>query len=294
MYYYMGTTTENKINTFVNTSRDIFITKADGTHEKFDIKKLESSLLKAGTPTKVAQEIIEHLLTEISDGMTTTEIYKHAFQMLHKEERPVALKYSLKRAVLELGPSGFPFEKYVAEIFRNRGYVAETNKIVKGFCTEHEVDVVAWNDQKLIMVEAKFHNDQSMKSDLKVILYVKARFDDLRKMTFKYGRERGLDEAWLVTNTKFSKTAIEYGSCQGGVVMIGWNYPPKGNLHDMLLEAKLHPVTCLTTLNGREKKLLLTQGIVLCKSLVDNPAAMALAGLDEYDIKKVLAEIEML
>lgn len=274
--------------------REIFITKADGTHEKFDVAKLENSLLKAGTPSKMAHEIIGHVLTELSDGMTTKEIYRHAFEMLHRDEHPVALKYSLKRAVLELGPSGFPFEKYVAEIFRNRGFITETNKIVKGFCTEHEIDVVAWNDQKLIMVEAKFHNDQSMKSDLKVILYVKARFDDLRKMTFRYGRERQLDEAWLVTNTKFSKTAIEYGSCQGGIVMIGWNFPPKGNLHDMLLEAKLHPLTCLTTLNGREKKALLAQGIVLCKSLVDNPGAMALVGLDAHDIKKVLEEIELL
>jgi hypothetical protein len=275
--------------------KDIFITKADGTQEKFDVIKLETSLLKAGAPGAIVHEVIGHVLTELQDGMTTREIYHHAFEMLHRKERPIALSYSLKRAVMELGPSGFPFEKYVAEIFKARGMEALTGQMVTGFCVQHEVDVVAWDDKKLIMVEAKFHNDQSMKSDLKVILYIKARFDDLRKMKFNYGiKDRELNEAWLVTNTKFSKAAIEYGSCQGGVVMIGWNYPPRDNLHDMLLQYKLHPLTCLTSLNGREKKALLDQGIVLCKSLLDNPAALMLAGVAQEDIQKVKEEIDML
>lgn len=274
--------------------KDIFITKADGTKEKFDGAKLEGSLRKAGANNKVVTDIIEHIQRELVDGITTKEIYRQAFNLLHKEELPVAIKYSLKRAIMELGPSGFPFEKFIAEIFRMNGYTAETGKIVRGFCVEHEVDVVAWNAQKLIMCEAKFHNDPGMKSDLKVALYVKARFDDLRKMTFKYGKERRLDEGWLITNTKFSSTAIEYGSCQGGLIMIGWNYPPKGNLHDMVIEAKLHPVTCLTSLTGREKKFLLSQGLVLCKSVIENPSLLTLMGLSPVKAQKVMEEINLL
>ncbi|MCX6703172.1 MAG: ATP cone domain-containing protein [Candidatus Zambryskibacteria bacterium] len=273
---------------------DIFITKADGTREKFDVAKLENSLKKAGAGAKVAEDIISNIQNELTDGITTLEIYRKAFDLLHKEEKPIALKYSLKRAIMELGPSGFPFEKFIAEIFKYKGYTAETGKIVKGFCVEHEVDVVAWNDQKLIMCEAKFHNDPGMKSDLKIALYVKARFDDLRQMTFKYGKERKLDEGWLITNTKFSSTAIEYGSCQGGLIMVGWNYPPRGNLHDLVLEAKLHPVTCLTSLSGREKKFLIQQNMVLCKSITENPGILPMLGLSPVKIKKVLLEIEML
>ena len=227
--------------------KEIFVIQADGTREIFDVSKLEESLIRAGASKKTADDVIAHISSELKDGMTTHEIYRHTFEILHTDNKPVALSYSLKRAVQELGPTGFPFEKYVAEIFRARGMTALTDQTVTGFCTKHEVDVVAYDDKKLIMVEAKFHNDPMMKSDLKVILYVKARFDDLRKMKFRYPEssqdERELNEAWLVTNTKFSATAIEYGSCQGGVVMIGWNYPPRGNLHDMLLEHKLHPIT---------------------------------------------------
>jgi hypothetical protein len=272
----------------------IYVVKADGTKELFDIDKLERSLKKAGASSKSVQDIIEHIEAHLKKEISTHDLYKHAFELLHKEDKPIALKYSLKRAIMELGPSGFPFEDFVAEIFRHKGYTAETGKIVRGFCVEHEVDVVAWNDEKLIMVEAKFHNELGVKSDLKIALYVKARFDDLRKMTFRYGKERQLDEGWLVTNTKFTSTAIEYGSCQGGLRMIGWNYPPVGNLHDMILESKLHPLTCLLSLNGREKKYLLDKGVVLCKTILLNQDILLELGFNAPKIQKVIDEIESL
>lgn len=276
-------------------NQKIFVTKADGTRELFDTSKLENSLKKAGAASSVVEKIIADVETHLTDGMTTHDIYRHAFEQLHTLEKPVALKYSLKRAIMELGPTGFAFEDFVAEIFKERGFETLTGQIVKGFCVEHEIDVVAWNDQKLIMVEAKFHNELGTKSDLKVALYVKARLDDLRKMTFMYGgRERKLDEGWLVTNTKFTSTAIDYGSCQGDMVMIGWNYPPKGNLHDMILEARLHPLTCLVSMNGREKKELLSQGIVLCKSIADNPSLLENVGVMPDRVTEILDEIKAL
>jgi hypothetical protein len=274
--------------------KDIYITKADGSRELFNQEKLIGSLLRAGSSRKNANDILEHIQSELTDGMTTKDIYRHAFEMLHKEDKPIAIRYSLKKAILELGPSGFPFEKFIAEIFKADGFSTLTGQVVNGFCVEHEIDVIAWNKEKLIMCEAKFHNEGGMKSDLKVALYVKARFDDLRKMTFKYGKERKLDEGWLITNTKFSKTAIEYGSCQGGLIMIGWNYPPKGNLHDMILEAKLHPLTCLTSLKTTHKKALLDLGIVLCKSISENKDILKDVGLKDNEIKKVIDEIETL
>ncbi len=273
----------------------IYVIKANGTRELFDEKKLEFSLKRAGASSLSVNQIIAHVKAHLDKNITTHEIYRHAFELLHKDEQPVAIKYSLKRAIMELGPSGFPFEDFIAEIFRQKGYTAETGKIVRGFCVEHEVDVIAWNEEKLIMVEAKFHNELGIKSDLKVALYVKARFDDLRKMKFDYGgKDRELDEGWIITNTKFSSTAIEYGSCQGGMRMIGWNYPPVGNLHDMILESKLHPLTCLATLNGREKKSLLDKGVVLCRTLLENVDLLPAIGLNEVKSRRVLDEIEAL
>lgn len=275
-------------------SEPLYVIKANGTREAFDVSKLEHSLKLAGASDETIRKVLDHITNHLADGITTHEIYKHAFALLHAEAAPVVTRYSLKRAIMELGPSGFPFEDFVAEIFRAQGFTALTGQVVKGFCVAHEVDVVAWNDEKLIMVEAKFHNELGIKSDLKTALYVKARFEDLGKVTFNYGKERKLDEAWLVTNTKFSSTAIEYGSCQGGLVMVGWNYPPIGNLHDMIIHAKLHPLTCLTSMNGREKKVLLDKGIVLCKTILDNPELLETANLDGEKKQKVLEEIKAL
>lgn len=278
----------------MNSTEFPYIIKLDGSKEEFLVSKLEASLHKAGASDSIITEIIAHISSEIKDGMTTSEIYHHAFEILHRKEKPVALKYSLRKAISDLGPSGFPFEDFVAEIFKAKGFEAITGQIVKGHCTQHEIDVVAWNNEKLIMVEAKFHNETGLKSDLKVALYVKARFDDLRNTKFNYGKERELDEGWLVTNTKFTSTAIEYGSCQGGMRMIGWNYPPQGNLHDMIIESKLHPITCLESLSGREKKELLIKGVVLCKSLSENSDFMDSVGIPKENQQIILTEIGLL
>ncbi|MEK7117523.1 MAG: ATP cone domain-containing protein, partial [Patescibacteria group bacterium] len=217
----------------------IEIIKANGEREAFDLQKLRNSLIRARATTSVADRIAEHIEQELKDGMTTRDIYRHAFEILERELKPVALRYSLRKAVMDLGPSGFPFEKFVAEIFKAKGFQTQTDVVMPGRCVSHEVDVVAWNENKLIIVEAKFHNMLGVKSDLKVALYVKARFDDLANTVFNYGKERKIDECWLVTNTKFSEQAITYAECKN-MKLVGWNYPQKGNLQDLIEDAGLH------------------------------------------------------
>jgi hypothetical protein len=278
--------------------KPILITKADGTPEPFDIQKLEHSLRRAKLGPVMIKKVTDHILQELEEGMTTHEIYHHAFQVLHKLEKGVAFRYSLRRAVMELGPSGFPFEKFVSEIFKFKGYKILTDQVVNGFCVEHEIDVVAWKPVpadavagELIMVEAKFHNQPGLKSDLKVVLYVKSRFEDLSKSSFLYdGSEYVLRDGWLVTNTKFTTAAIKYAECQH-MKVVGWNYPLDGNLHDLIEEAGLHPLTCLRSLSDHDKKTLLGQGIVLCKSLIEADTLLQSIGLAEDNIQAVKDEI---
>jgi hypothetical protein len=217
--------------------KQIEVIKANGVREDFEPEKLRASLLRSGATEDAIATVMSHIMNELKPGMTTKEIYQHAYEVLSDYNKPVAQKYSLRRALMEMGPTGFPFEKLIAEILREKGFEALTGQTVLGGCVPHEVDVVAWNKKKLIMVEAKFHNELGTKSDLKVALYVKARIDDLKDNVYDYGGEdRKLTEGWLVTNTKFSSTAIHYGVCQN-LVMIGWNYPEKGNLRDMIEES---------------------------------------------------------
>jgi hypothetical protein len=268
------------------------IVKANGQTEPFYREKLLNSLIRAGAQKSVAEEMVTHIESELKDGMSTSQIYKHAFFLLRKKTSPVAVRYSLRRAVMDLGPSGFPFEDFIALILKEKGYAVKTGERVFGGCVEHEVDVVAWNENKLIMVEAKFHNELGIKTDLKVALYVKARFDDLKEAKHLYGKERDVDEAWLVTNTKFTSTAIHYAGCKG-LQLIGWNYPEKDNLHNMINDSGLHPLTCLTTLTGSQKRTLLENRIVLSKDLKNDSSPLRSLGMDDKKIQIVLDEVAL-
>ncbi|MEK7641517.1 MAG: ATP cone domain-containing protein [Patescibacteria group bacterium] len=273
----------------------ITITKSDGTQQLFEEEKLINSLKHAGASDQAIEEIIEQVERSMKDGMTTNEIYGHAFSLLRKHSVHTAVKYSVRRALAELGPDGFPFEKFVSRIFHAWGYDTLTDQHVMGACIEHEMDVVAWKDDTLAMVEAKFHNEFGLKSDVKVALYVKARFDDIALNEFDYGgTRRKLTERWLFTNTKFTDQAVKYGSCNN-LRLIGWNYPSSGNLHTLIEELGLHPITCVTSLNHQQKKDLIGRNIITCADLVKRPEILTEIGVrSEEDIQKMLEEAKLI
>ncbi|MEK7186703.1 MAG: restriction endonuclease [Patescibacteria group bacterium] len=275
-------------------AEQVTIVKANGKHETFDAEKLRFSLLNSGASDDMAEKVIGHILPELKNGMTTSDIYKHAAGILEKLHRPAARSYSLRRAIMALGPSGFPFEDFVAEILKAKGFECETGQILLGGCVSHEVDVVAYNEKKLLVVEAKFHNELGTKSDLKVVLYVKARFDDLRDNVYDYGgNDRKITDAWLVTNTKFSSTAIRYGECQH-MTLIGWNYPERGNLQDLIEEKVLHPITCLSSLSQAQKQELIGKSVVLCSTIRKNPKVLSETFGPSFDPSPIISEINEL
>jgi hypothetical protein len=267
----------------------IKIIKADGEKELFDPVKLDESLRRSGASAPLRDKIVAHISGEIVNDMSTADIYAHALRLLKDAHKPLAARYSLRRALVGFGPTGFPFEDYIGEIYKTLGYTVEVGKIVRGKCVEHEVDLIAYNDDKLIMGEVKFHNELGLKTDLKVSLYVKARTDDLKETTFFYGgKQRKLTYGMIFTNTKFTQTAIRYSECVG-MPMIGWNYPEKRGLEDLIESAGLHPLTCLTTINNSHKRELFDRGVVLCKSLKDDSSIIPSLNLHP-DAERELAE----
>ncbi len=270
------------------------ITKADGVRETFSRAKLESSLVRTGADRETTKRIVDHIEGELKDGMRTSEIYGRAFDLLARNSRQAAHKYSLRRAILELGPAGYPFEKFVADLFRARGFDAVTDQIVRGRCVEHEVDVVAWKGDELIMVEAKFHNESGIKSDLKVALYVKARTDDLSFSEFDFGGKiRKLTQGVLVTNTKFTEKAIAYAACEG-LRLVGWNYPAQGNLEHMIEDAGLHPVTSIPNLSESNRRTLIDNGLVLCKDVLAKRDSLSSLGISEESAKTIASDAELI
>ncbi|MBP9669361.1 MAG: restriction endonuclease [Candidatus Pacebacteria bacterium] len=269
----------------------ILITKADGEQEPFDLNKLRESLTRAGVPEEHVDSVVRHVLNEVHDGMSTSAIYSHAFSYLHKSfEAPIAARYSVKRAVFDLGPSGYPFEQFVAAILRMQGYSARTGLALTGKCAPHEVDVLAELKGHKVGIEVKFHNTPGVKTDLKDALYVHARFEDLKAAPDEASR---VDEGWLVTNTRFTRNAIRYGRC-AGLTMVGWDYPRGHGILGLIEETGIHPITCLTTLNQSEKRHFLDQNIVLCKAIRDDHALLGGIGITGQHAKDVLAEANQL
>lgn len=272
---------------------DVWVIKTSGEREPFSLTKLRRSLVRSGADNATTEMVIAHITPELHDGMKTAAIYKHAFSLLKKTKYPVAVRYSLRKAVMELGPSGFPFEKFVAEVLRGKGYTAQTGVILPGFCVSHEVDVLMEKDNRHIFAECKFHNQQGIKTDVKVALYVHARFMDLRKghdISEKAQDIPNIHEGWLITNTKLTSDAIAYANC-AGLTVIGWDYPEKGNLQDLILETGVHPLTFLTTLSAGDKSNLLEQGVVMCQTLREDTAPLRALGFSDEKIQKVVNEV---
>lgn len=255
------------------------VLKADGEVQEFSKEKLLASLRRSGAESGMAEHIAQVIEKELYDRIPTHEIYARAFAHLEGHKHGVAARYSLKRAVLELGPSGFPFEAYIAEMFRTEGYSTKIDQLIKGACVEHEVDVVLEKNGQTIFVEAKFHNTLGFRTDLKTVMYVQARVEDIN-------RGKGL----LVTNTKFTGKAIEYAQCKG-LELLGWEYPDGNTLHDRIDKAGTYPITALTSLSRREKTSLLEQKVVLCKAIPNNTGALEQAGVPSQKISVVLQEV---
>lgn len=257
----------------------IKIIKAFGKAEPFSEDKLRRSLRRSGVGDERVSSIVQEISSQIKEGMTTRQIYRQAFSLLKQYSAPHAARYKLKQAINELGPSGFPFELFVAELLKFEGYMTQTGVIIQGHCVKHEIDVVAQKEEQHMMIECKFHNSQGLHSDVKIPLYIQSRFLDVERGWKELpGHEKKFHQAWIVTNTRFTEDAISYGTCMG-IQLISWDYPSKFSLRDRINASGLHPLTCLTSLTSHEKKLLLDQGIVLCKQLCRQPDVLQHIGI---------------
>jgi hypothetical protein len=274
--------------------REMLVVKASGEVEPFSDAKLRISLERVKASPATIEQVIAHVKQEFTSGARTQDIYRYAFSLLRKQERPAAARYSLKRAIMELGPTGHPFENLVGELLKLQGFTVEVASVVQGLCVSHEVDVVAEKNNRRVMVECKFHNEQGTKSDVKVALYVQARFEDICKQWKKQPNSvRQFHEPWLVTNTQLTSDAIDYASCVG-MKAIGWDYPGQGSLQDLIEQAGLHPLTCLTTLSRSNKQVLLDKGLVLCKDVAADKKALPSIGFSQPKIAQVEKEITQL
>lgn len=270
----------------------LYVTKASGEQVLFDPQKLRKSLANAGADERSIDEILIEVNRILVPGISTKKIYNRAFTLLRKFHRPTAARFKLKRAIMELGPSGFPFEKFVGEVLKDMGYRVKVGVIEQGRCITHEVDVIAENEEERIAIECKFGNSSDKKISSRVSLYINSRFHDLSQAWQKnpnWAEKR--HTGWIVTNTAFTKDALTYGTC-AGLRMISWNYPKVGSLKDLIDECHLYPVTALVSLTKAEKRQIIAKDVVLVRDLFVKQELLELLHISNAKKNRVVKEME--
>jgi hypothetical protein len=258
--------------------QNIKVKKASGAVEKINLDKLHASLVRSGANGEQAHEIIDIMLEDMPELTSTKRIYRTAKKYLRKINLASGLRYSLKKSLFRLGPSGYPFEKYFAAILSNYGYETETGVIVEGRCVDHEVDVYAVKEDEVSLVECKYRNTAGGTTDIKTALYVHSRFHDL----WPTMKERYPDKkftGWLVTNTRCTSNAVKYAKCTG-LNIRSWSYPDGDSLQKMIEDKRLYPVTIISGIKSGLIGTLIKQDIILLKDLAE---------MKETEIAKMLS-----
>lgn len=273
-------------------SKDLNIIKSSGEIVKFSTKKLRASLKHSGASDQIINEILENIGDELYDGISTKEIFNRAFYFLHKAKGTYASKYKLKKAIYELGPSGFPFENFISSVLNYSGFKTTVGQILQGKCVQHEIDIVAKKNSSNIIVECKFHGDDGLHCNVKVPLYIHSRFKDVKAFWDENNKEK-LDEGWVVTNTRFTSDAITYGKC-AGLYLLSWDYPPKNSLRERINRLGLYPITVSTLLTQREKGFLIEREILLCRQLLEKSFFLNHLRVSENRKKRILNEMKFI
>ncbi|MGM0933317.1 MAG: ATP cone domain-containing protein [Bacteroidota bacterium] len=273
---------------------ELEIIKASGQKALFSEEKVAASLGRAGASQEVIEKILSKLRKELYQGISTKEIYNRAFKLLKNKDHLLASRYKLKNAIYELGPTGFPFEKFVGAVLKYSGYDVEVSDIFQGACVTHEVDIIATREKETLLMECKFHGTPGKSCDVKVPLYIHSRFRDIENFNKnKKNHPFFFSEGWVVTNTRFTKDATRYAKCVG-LKLLSWDYPKGNSLKERIDKSGLYPITVSVLLNKREKQFLLSRDVVLCRELVNDDFYLDHLGISSTRKKHILEEMRSL
>ena len=272
----------------------IEIIKSSGEKAKFSLNKLKTSLKRIGADQQTINQIIDKVRDELYQGISTKEIYNRAFALLKKKKSYLASKYKLKKAIYELGPTGFPFERFISAILKYSGYKTEVGKVLQGKCVTHEIDVIAYKNKETTVIECKFHNEEGLNCNVKIPLYINSRYNDIKThWNVNSINTSTLANGWVVTNTRFTEDALQYGKCVN-LYLLSWDHPKNDGLKDRIDRLGLYPITVSTLLTNREKQFLLSRDVVLCRALIGDAFYLDHLGISDTRKIKILNEIKML
>lgn len=272
----------------------IHVKKYSGELVPFEPDKLKYSLMKSEASEDEVNTVFQRIQPRLYDGISTRELYELAFDLLKNHRDSYAARYSLKKALRDLGPEGFYFEKWVSKLFANAGYQTITGKIVQGHAVTHEIDVIAKKEDTMLAIECKFRNDVDAKISVTTPMYFLSRVKDIKGLPFSFFEtDQQFTDGWLVTNAYLTSDSISFGEYYK-LNMLAWDYPAHNNIKNQVDHLDLYPVTCLTNLKGSEKSALLKKDCILVRDLVENPSYLEFLQTARHQKKRILIEAQEL
>ncbi len=271
------------------------VQKHSGEMIDFEFEKLRFSLSKSGASQIEIEEVIECMNPFIHEGITTKKLYQLAFRQLKKVSGTLAARYSLKRALRDLGPAGYYFEKWTSKFLQSYGYDTLDNKIIEGNAVSHEADVIAKKENELLWIECKFRNTVDAKISVTTPMYLLSRIKDISTKEYHlFEKNEKFTQGWLITNAYLTTDSIAFGEYYG-IRMLSWDYPSKKSIKSLIDQKSLYPITCLTTITKREKDYLLEKDCILVSELLENPQLLENNNvINRRNIQKILKEVKEL
>jgi hypothetical protein len=245
----------------------VYVTKADGSKQLFDREKIVQTCQRMGANPQVAIQVAQEIENNFYEGITTREILQKIFKLVGQHKPAVKHLFDLKQGISLMEPKP-EFEVFVRVVLAHSGFQVKPNMILKGLCGEHEVDAIAVKDGLTYLVEAKHHSNYHALTGLDESRIARAIIEDVTEGYTSGVTEVKIDRAIIVTNTKYSEHAINYGHCRD-ILQVGWASPEGFGLRDIVEKYKLYPLSCLRGISTETRGRLVETGIVLIKQLLE-------------------------
>ena len=240
-----------------------FVTKADGTKQLFDKEKVVQTCIRLGANREVALELAQQVESKLYEGITTRRILQIIFALMGKRKPAVRHLFDLRRGLSLMEPKP-EFEVFVRVLLSQIGFEVKPNTILRGLCGAHEADAVVSKDGLTYFVEAKHHATYHALTGLDESRRARAIMEDVTEGYTQGVTKLKIDRAMIITNTRYSEHAIEYGGCRR-ILQIGWVSTEGFSLRDIVEKYKLYPLSCLRGISLETRLSLVDVGIVLIK-----------------------------
>ncbi len=245
----------------------ITVRKADGSPQKFDKEKVVRTCLRMGASKKFAFEVADKFERRIYNGIPTDKILRMIFQQMRGREPGIGNLFDLRKG-LSMMSSKPEFEVFVQAILARNGFEVTPNQILKGRCVEHEVDAIARKNGFVYSVESKHHMNYHTPTGLDESRIARAVLEDVNEGCAAGISDLKIDRAMIVTNTRYSDQAIQYGKCRN-ILQIGWSSPADQGLQSMVEGKNAFPLSCLRGLKFDIRIRLAESGIILFDQIIN-------------------------